>query len=148
MRRAERMLWWHSSLGSGSESGGREELVCALPSATLAMGCCLFTVPGLGFRSSSSLQLTVSHRHAASRAEEQSRELIQLQNLSKEGNFLTCFDLQCDPRNGCLGWEGWKWWQGLDSLPGLLVDAWYLGSTCRFYFRSEGRGQKIQLFPS
>ena len=146
MRRAEHMLRWHCSPGSSSEWGGREELVCALPSVPLATGCCVFTVPGLGF--SSSLQLTVSHRHAASRAEDQSREFIQLQNLWKEGNFLTCFDSQCGPRNGWLGWEGWKWWQGLASLPGLLVDAWYLDSTCWFYYCSEGKGEKIQLFPS
>lgn len=58
-------------LGAAARGGGREKPVCALPPAPLAVGCCLFTVPGLGFRSRSSFQLTVSHRHAASRPEDQ-----------------------------------------------------------------------------
>lgn len=34
---------------------------------------------------------SLSHRHAASRAEDQSGELIQLQNLSKAGEFFNLF---------------------------------------------------------
>lgn len=106
------------------QQGEGEELVCALPSSSLAMGCCLSPVPSLGFRSSGSWQLTVSHSHTAFRAEDQSRELIQLQNL----NSLSCFNGHCGPRNGWLSWEGWKWQQELASLPGLLwtLDIWTL----------------------
>lgn len=56
----------------------------AAPCCPLAKGCCSLTLPRLGFRSSSSLQLTASHKHAASGAEDRDTELMQ---KSVNGSF-------------------------------------------------------------